>query len=182
MVEANIMVGTHADSLIAEAVLKNVSGLTTQQHKDRAWEAVWKDCNVPPMGDWERQYDDREEFVDCKVRADLSFLYNVPGKGLAKLFNKPKSVLMYLYVRAMNVPFNLFNDQTMEARNQDGSWAASGEDEGDKWAYSFDVVYNAPEVIAQRGGRVNFVKSLEERSVWQKVIVLTSLRITSHTP
>jgi putative alpha-1,2-mannosidase len=84
----------------------------------------------------------------------------------------------------MNVPFNLFNDQTgfMEARNQDGSWA--GEDRGwtegqfmssfssfseimnmftgDKWAYSFDVVHNVPELIARRGGRVNFVKSLEE--------------------
>ncbi|KAJ2913627.1 hypothetical protein MD484_g6788, partial [Candolleomyces efflorescens] len=192
IVETNIMVGTHADSLIAEAVLKNVSGLTTQQDKDLAWEAVWKDCNVPPVGDWERQYDDREEFVDYEVRAGLSSVYNVPGKGwvaddvhsesasrtldyayddfaaytLAKLFNKPKSILVYLYVRAMNVPFNLFNDQTgfMEARNQDGSWA--GEDkgwtEGDKWAYSFDVVHNVPELIARRGGRVNFVKSLEE--------------------
>lgn len=61
IVETNIMVGTHADSLIAEAVLKNVSGLTTQEDRDLAWEAVWKDCNVPPVGDWEREYGDREE-------------------------------------------------------------------------------------------------------------------------
>ena len=33
---------------------------------------------------------------------------------------------------------------------------------GDKWAYSFDVVHNVPELINRRGGRVNFVKSLEE--------------------
>jgi hypothetical protein len=61
IVETNIMVGTHADSLIAEAELKNVSGLTTQEDRDLAWEAVWKDCNVPPAGDWEREYGDREE-------------------------------------------------------------------------------------------------------------------------
>ncbi|RXW16690.1 hypothetical protein EST38_g9162 [Candolleomyces aberdarensis] len=192
IVETNIMVGTHADSLIAEAVLKNVSGLNTHADRELAWEAVWKDCSVPPVADWEREYGDREEFVDYEVRAGLSSVYNVPGKGwvaddvhsesasrtldyayddfaaytLAKLLKKPRNILVFLYVRAMNVPFNLFNDETgfMEARNQDGSWA--GEDkgwtEGDKWAYSFDVVHNVPELIRKRGGRVNFVKSLEE--------------------
>jgi putative alpha-1,2-mannosidase len=42
-------VGTHADSLIAEAVLKNITGFD----RDLAWEAVWKDATVPPEKDLE---------------------------------------------------------------------------------------------------------------------------------
>lgn len=42
-------VGTHADSLIAEAVLKNITGFD----RELAWEAVWKDATVPPEKDLE---------------------------------------------------------------------------------------------------------------------------------
>lgn len=41
-------VGTHADSLIAEAVLKGF----TDFDLDLAWEAVHKDATVPPVDDW----------------------------------------------------------------------------------------------------------------------------------
>jgi putative alpha-1,2-mannosidase len=40
-------VGTHADSLVAEAVLKGITGFD----RDLAWEAVWKDATVPPKDD-----------------------------------------------------------------------------------------------------------------------------------
>ena len=51
-------IGTHADSLIAEAVLKNISyGFDPEL----AWEAVWKDAIFGPIGDGEIQYADREE-------------------------------------------------------------------------------------------------------------------------
>ena len=40
-------VGTHADSLIAEAVVKGVQGFD----REVAWEAVWKDATVPPKND-----------------------------------------------------------------------------------------------------------------------------------
>ena len=59
IVETNIMVGTHADSLIAEAVIKNVP--FTEAQLELAWDAVWKDATVPPSKDLETQYDDREE-------------------------------------------------------------------------------------------------------------------------
>jgi len=50
-------VGTHADSLIAEAVLKNITGFD----RELAWEAVWKDATVAPKNDGKVVYDDREE-------------------------------------------------------------------------------------------------------------------------
>ncbi|KAG2014320.1 glycosyl hydrolase [Coprinopsis cinerea AmutBmut pab1-1] len=188
IVETSIMIATHADSLIAEAVLKKIPGFD----RELAWEAVWKDCTVPPVNDATTRYDDREEFVDYEARAGLTSVYNVPGKGwvaddthsesasrtlgyayddyaayvLARELGKPQNVTEFLLKRAMNAPFTLYNDETgfMEARNADGSWA--GEDrgwtEGDKWAYTFDVVHNIPELINRRGGRLAFVKSLEE--------------------
>ena len=41
-------VGTHADSLIAEAVLKGITGFD----QELAYEAVLKDATVPPEDDW----------------------------------------------------------------------------------------------------------------------------------
>jgi len=41
------MVGTHADSLIAEAVVKGITGFDTEL----AYEAVRKDGTVPPAND-----------------------------------------------------------------------------------------------------------------------------------
>lgn len=55
------MVGTHADSLIAEAVKKGIAGFD----HELAWQAVLKDATVPPKDDRTTQYDDREEVSDC---------------------------------------------------------------------------------------------------------------------
>ena len=55
LTETNIMVGTHADSLIAEAIAKNISGFNTTL----AYEAVYKDATVPPANDTSIQYSDR---------------------------------------------------------------------------------------------------------------------------
>jgi hypothetical protein len=57
---SSIQIGTHADSLIAEAVLKNI---TSGFDMELAWEAVWKDATVPPENDWEKLYDDQEKCV-----------------------------------------------------------------------------------------------------------------------
>ena len=43
------MVGTHADSMIAEAVIK---GFGHSFNESLAYEAVYKDATVPPDDDW----------------------------------------------------------------------------------------------------------------------------------
>ncbi|KAG6832064.1 hypothetical protein H0H92_005486 [Tricholoma furcatifolium] len=179
-------VGTHADSLIAEAVVKGVTGFDTEL----AWEAVWKDATVPPVHDLTVSYFDREENVDYEVRAGLSSTYEEHGwvaddihsesasrtldyayddyaaYKLASSLNKPTNVTSFLFDRSMRAPFTIYNTDTgfMEARNADGSWAGpdNGWTEGDKWAYSFDVVHAIPELIEKRGGNKSFVKSLDE--------------------
>jgi putative alpha-1,2-mannosidase len=84
---------------------------------------------------------------------------------LASYLNK-SSEAAFFRARSLANPFTLYNAQTgfMEARNADGSWAGehAGWTEGDKWAYSFDVVHNIRELIERRGGRERFVKSLDE--------------------
>jgi putative alpha-1,2-mannosidase len=47
-----IQVGTHADSLIAEAVVKGVTGFDLEL----AYEAVYKDATVPPVNDGNTSY------------------------------------------------------------------------------------------------------------------------------
>ena len=46
--ETNIMVGTHADVLVSEAVVKGFGGSFDTA---LAYEAVYKDATVPPEGD-----------------------------------------------------------------------------------------------------------------------------------
>jgi putative alpha-1,2-mannosidase len=63
---------------------------------------------------------------------------------LARLLGKTEDYHFFRN-RSMVVPGALFNNATgfMEARNANGTWAGpdNGWTEGDKWAYSFDVVH-----------------------------------------
>ncbi|KIY66961.1 glycoside hydrolase family 92 protein [Cylindrobasidium torrendii FP15055 ss-10] len=132
LIETNIMIATHADSLIAEAVLK---GFDYGYDLDVAWDAVWKDATVPPVKDWETLYEDREEGVDYEVRAGLSTSYGLPEKGwvnddvhsesvsrtlgyayddyaaaqLAKRLGKPAWIVDMLLKRSMTAPWLVWN-------------------------------------------------------------------------
>lgn len=185
IIETNIMVGTHADSLIAEAVLKGVTGFDLET----AWEAVYSDATVPPVNDTTTVYFDRQENVDYEVRAGLTSAYEEKGwvaddihsesasrtldysyadfavSVLAGLLNKSEEELFFRQ-RSLRNPFTIFNPLTgfMEARNASGAWAGpdNGWTEGDKWAYTFDVVHDTPGLVAHKGGNATFVKFLDE--------------------
>jgi len=178
-------VGTHADSLIAEAVLKGFTGFDIET----AWEAIYKDSTVPPDNDWDISYFDREENVGYEVRAGLSSVYASKGwvasdihseagsrtldyayddyavSVIASLLNKTSDA-SFFRDRAMSTPFSIYNVTTgfMEARNADGSGAGqdAGWTEGDMWAYTFDVVHDVDGLIERRGGNASFVEFLDE--------------------
>ncbi len=65
----NIMIATHADSLVAEAVRKGFTGFDRQL----AWEAVYKDAMTPPDGDTTRRWVDREEGTPYEGRGGLTY-------------------------------------------------------------------------------------------------------------
>ncbi|KAI0696503.1 glycosyl hydrolase family 92-domain-containing protein [Cerioporus squamosus] len=156
------IVGTHADSLIGEAVVKGIRGFDLQT----AYEAVRKDAVVPPN-------------VGYEVRAGLSSVYSAHGWVASDVHSEAASrTLDYAYddcavaavaaavsqhddaaffrARSLSAPFSIFNNDTgfMEAKFANGSWAGptAGWTEGDMWAYTFD----------RKGGNASFVAFLDE--------------------
>ncbi|KAI0762350.1 glycosyl hydrolase family 92-domain-containing protein [Fomes fomentarius] len=186
IVETNIMVvGTHADSLIAEAVVKGIRGFDLET----AYEAVRKDATVPPVDDWNITYSDRQQNVGYEVRAGLSSVYATKGYVGSDIHSESASrTLDYAYddfavaavaaalskhsdaeffrARALSAPFSIFNDDTgfMEAKTANGSWAGPtvGWTEGDMWAYTFDVLHDFGTLIERKGGNASFAAFLDE--------------------
>jgi putative alpha-1,2-mannosidase len=107
----------------------------------------------------------------CLSPFTLCSLIHIPSDDdyavsvLARLLGKVEDSHFFLH-RSMLAPRALFNNATgfMEARNASGAWAGpdNGWTEGDKWAYSFDVVHAIDEIIALHGGKTKFVRSLDE--------------------
>lgn len=93
-IETNIMVGTHADSLLAEAVLKGFGAGSTDDNEIQPtfnvdelttiWEAAWKDASVPPVDDDTVSYADREEVSLVSVTCLLLDLFPVLRVSITK--------------------------------------------------------------------------------------------------
>jgi len=66
----NIMIATHADSLVAEAVRKGFHGFD----RELAWQAVYKDAMTPPDEDTTRRWLDREKHTPYEAREGLTYL------------------------------------------------------------------------------------------------------------
>jgi predicted alpha-1,2-mannosidase len=148
----NIMIGTHADSLVAEAFRKGFKGFDRQL----AWQAVYKDAMTPPDGDTTRRWLDREEHTPYEGRGGLTYykqLGYVPTDKtdeaasrtledsyddwcvaqIADALGKPEEHRTFLK-RSLN-DRNLFNPALglMNGRTSDGKWAPIGsEKDGDR--------------------------------------------------
>ncbi|NOR73673.1 MAG: glycoside hydrolase family 92 protein, partial [Draconibacterium sp.] len=138
---SNIMIGTHADAMVADAFVKNFKDYDL----DKAYEAVYKNAMTPPVNDTEIRWADREEtklyegrggltwykekgYVPAdktneSVSRTLEFAYDdfcvaQIAKGLGKIDD-----YKYFMERSKNYK-NVFNKETgfMSARNLDGSF------------------------------------------------------------
>jgi len=179
----NIMIGTHADSLVAEAINKHFKGFDY----NLAWDAVYKDAMTPPDGDTTRRWFDREPHTPYEARAGLTYsktLGYVPDDKtaesasrtledsyddwcvaeVAKPLGKTKEYQFFLN-RSHNYE-HLFNKATgfMQARNSDGSWAKpdDGWTEGNTWVYTWAVMHDIPGLILLMGGKENYNARLDE--------------------
>lgn len=184
------MIATHADSLIAEAVIKGVRGFDLQ----KAWEAVLKDGTVPPEREQELRYEDREEFTPIEARAGLSYYSHsgyVPLDGwsestsrtldyayddhaisvLAKHLGHQKEAEFFRR-RSKNYRFVYDASQgVMAARLKNGSFLTQplpdplgrqeGFTEGNMFDYSFDVVHDVPGLAELVGGRRSLTRLLD---------------------
>jgi predicted alpha-1,2-mannosidase len=179
----NIMIGTHADSLVAEAMGKGFHGFD----KDVAWDAVYKDAMTPPEGDTTRRWYDREPGTPYEARGGLTYskvLGFVPNDKtaesasrtledayddwcvaqIAKSLGKTDEYEFFLK-RSLNYE-HVFNPATgfMQAKNSDGSWAGEKEGwtEGDHWVYTFAVLHDEPGLMQLMGGADKFNALLDE--------------------
>jgi len=182
----NIMIGTHADSLVAEAINKGFKSFD----RKLAYAAVYKDAMTPPDEDESRHWYDGEPFTPYEARAGLSYFKKlgfIPADKtsesassmleetyddfavaqVAKAVGNAKDAAFFLYrSRAYR---NIFNPATgfMQAKNADGSWAppTDGWTEGDKWVYLFAALHDIAGVMALLGGEAQFNAKLDEHFV-----------------
>lgn len=179
----NIMIGTHADAVVADAFVKG--------YRDYDWKTIWAavyaDCNVPPDGDREKRWGDRDEWSGYEGRGGLSWykeLGYVPEDKTAESVSRTiefsyddycAAQLAYamgkhntskgLYERSLNYR-NLYNPETgfFAPKNADGTWykdPKAGFTEGSPWTYLFGAMHD-PEGMIELMGRENFRQKLDE--------------------
>ncbi|KAL7422033.1 hypothetical protein Q5752_003806 [Cryptotrichosporon argae] len=181
VVETNIMVGTHADAVIAQAMSAGIKDFDW----DLAWEAVRKDAYVPPDRDTKLSFFDREEHTPQEVRAGLTHYLahgfvaadthaEAGSRTLDYAYDDHAAAIVAAHVgaddqaelrrRASNWR-RLWRAETgfMEARKAGGSWAGEDEGwtEGDHWAYTLNVMHDVPGLIDVMGGSREFVDFLD---------------------
>ena len=179
----NIMIATHADSVVAQAINEGFHGFDD----NLAYRAVFQDAMVPPVDDTKHRWVDREEHTPYEARQGLTYLKALGYVPNDKTNESASTTLEGAYddwcvaqvaqavgktqdyrffVNRSQDYRNLFNPATgfMEARNSDGSWAGPGAGwtEGDKWAYTWAVMQDIPGLIQLMGGRDNFNARLDE--------------------
>ncbi|GAA3195990.1 MULTISPECIES: GH92 family glycosyl hydrolase [Streptomyces] len=182
LTETNIMVGTNADSVIAEAIAKGFTGFD----RGLAYEAVYKDAMTPPDKDTELSYYDRQEGTPVEARAGLT-TYRQNGwvaadrtaesasrtldyayedwavAQVAKAVGKNDDARMFLR-RSANYK-KLYDPATgfLRPRNLDGSWGDEtwSWTEGDRWVYTLDVLHDVPGLIGLMGGEKKFTSWLD---------------------
>ena len=179
----NIMIGTHADALVAEAVNKGFKGFDW----NLAWAAVHKDATVPPDGDTTRRWFDREPHTPYEARAGLTWsakIGYIPDDKISESASSTQEESFDDYAvaevaralgrnddaaffRKRSLAYkNLWNSKRgfMQARNLDGSWAAPdrGWTEGDQWVYLFAALHAIPGVMKLMGGPAQAAAKLDE--------------------
>jgi predicted alpha-1,2-mannosidase len=179
----NIMIGTHGDSLVAEAINKGFKGFDYQL----AYQAVYKDAMTPPDGDTTRLWLDREPYTPYEARAGMTYfkkLGYIPADKVsesassteeesyddyavaqvARAVGKDDDYRFFLK-RSLSYK-NLFNPARhfMQAKNSDGTWASpdAGWTEGDQWVYLYAALHDVPGVVQLMGGPQAATAELDE--------------------
>ncbi|CAK4032145.1 glycoside hydrolase family 92 [Lecanosticta acicola] len=183
VVETNIMIGTHVDAVLANALTRGFRDFNLS----KAWEAVEKNAFVPPLNDTTLLYYDREAETPDEVRAGLTsymshgyvsndgwsesgsrtldYAFDDHAAGVVATYAGKNETANALYDRSMNY-HNIYNPGTtfMEAKNLNGTWAGrdQGWTEGDDWIYTFNVMHDPLGLAKLMGGKERMKAKLDE--------------------
>ncbi len=182
----NIMIGTHADAVIADAFVNGFRDFDVKT----AYEAVRKDATTPPNDDLKHRWGDRDHwkwggfegrgglthyiekgYVSCDFTNEsasrtLEFsLDDYCVAQMAKLLGK-KSDYERFIKQSKNYK-NIFNPETkfFHAKKSDGSFHENwgeGFTETSNWNYRFCAMQDVEGLVELMGGRENFVKALDD--------------------
>ena len=177
-----IMIGTHADAVIADAVVKGVKGFDLQ----KAYEACMKDAMVPSGNDSVNRWADRTPFTFIEARNGLYWYKKLGYVPVDKTNESVSNTIEGAYddfcvaqvakangriddydmlmKRSKNYQ-NVYIPATgmMAPRNSDGTWnqdTRTGFTEGSPWTYLFGAQHDIPGLIELMGGKENFIKKL----------------------
>lgn len=184
--ETNIMIGTHADAVIADAYVKGFRGFDI----NLAYEAMRKNAMVPPDNDTKRWGYDREEWEGngFEGRIGLSYYHSlgyVPSDRAAESVSRTLEYALDDYCIAQVAKGlgkeedyrrligwsgnyrNLYNVKTgfMEPRLYNGEWGGDIKEsftEGSPWTYLFCAMQDVPGLIELMGGNRTFIEKLNE--------------------
>lgn len=182
----NIMIGTPADSVVADAYMKGFRDFDVK----KAYEAIYKNAMTPPDGDANKRWADRAAWTSYEARAGLTYykeLGYVPADKtnesvsntleyayedycvaqMAKGLGKQKDYEFFMQ-RSKNYR-NLYNPKTgfMQPRLADGTFFEgdpkkySSFTEGSPWTYLFCAMHDVPGLL-ELMGRDMFVSRLDE--------------------
>ncbi|GAA2817617.1 hypothetical protein GCM10010441_47690 [Kitasatospora paracochleata] len=169
--ETNVMVGTNADSIIAEDLAKGFHGFDL----NLAYQAVHKDAMTPPDQDTTLWYGPGDKGNPVEARAGLTTYLQNGWVAADHTSEAGSRTLDYAYedwavaqvakavgntsdatyfLNRSNNYKKLYNPSTgfMQARNLDGSWASGSWAEGNQWIYTNDVLHDPAGLIALKGG------------------------------
>ena len=175
-----IMIGSHADSVIADAWVKGIRGFDLE----KAYEAVYKNAMIPPDGDENKRWEDRAPWTSVESRGGLSWYIQLGYVPLDKTDESVSRTLEFAYDdfcaaqlalasgrlgdydilmgRSKNY-LNLYKNGYFQARNSNGTWAGKkGYTESLKWGYLFCVMQDIPGLIELMGGVKAFERKLEK--------------------
>ena len=179
----SIMIGTHADAVIADAVVKGIKGFDLKL----AYEACRKDAFSPPDGDSVKQWHDRALWSGYEARAGLYWYKKLGYVPVDKTDESVSNTLEGAYddycvaqvakavgrmddydtlmMRSQNY-HNVYNPATgfMAPRLSNGAWhrdVNAGFTEGRPSTYLFNVAQDIPGMIKMMGGNKEFVKKLD---------------------
>ncbi|HVU53905.1 MAG TPA: GH92 family glycosyl hydrolase [Puia sp.] len=180
----NIMIGTHADAVIADAWVKGFRGFDPAV----AYEAMRKDAMTPPDCDTRKRWGDRDRWTSFEGRGGLSYYHSLGYIPVDKVNESVSRTIEYSFddfcvgmmakdlgktedykrlVEWSKNYRNLYNEKTgfMAPRLYDGSWSRKpneGFTEGGPWDYLFGALHDIPGMIALMGGAEPFSKRLDE--------------------
>jgi predicted alpha-1,2-mannosidase len=182
----NIMIGTPADAIIADAFVKGFRDYDV----DKAYAALYKDAMTPPDGDTLKRWADRAQWTSYEAREGLTY-YKQLGYVPADKTNESVSCTLEfayedycvaqvakrlgkesdyrLFLNRSNNYRNVFNPSTgfMQARMSDGKFFDGNPGqykaftEGSPWTYLFCVMQDVPGLVKLMG-RDAFIAKLDE--------------------